>query len=85
MVRMDPIVGRFAYIPYEGTEYRVYFEETGQGIPLVCLHTAGADCREWRHQLCDPDMTRDFRVLAFDLPRHGKSIPQMAGGKRNTG
>jgi len=75
MVRMDPIVGRFTYIPYEGTEYRVYFEEAGQGVPLVCLHTAGADCREWRHQLCDPDITRDFRVPTFDLPRHGKSLP----------
>ena len=48
---------------------------TGQGIPLVCLHTAGADGREYRHQLCDPDITKNFRVIAFDLPRHGKSIP----------
>jgi hypothetical protein len=32
-----------------GEDCRVYFEEAGQGIPLVCLHTAGADSRQFRH------------------------------------
>lgn len=73
--RIEPIVGRYVYVTHEGTTYRIYFEEAGQGIPLVCLHTAGADAREWRHQLNDPDITRNFRVIAFDMPRHGKSIP----------
>jgi pimeloyl-ACP methyl ester carboxylesterase len=73
--RQDPITGRYVYVPYNGTEYRVYYEEAGQGIPLVCLHTAGTDGREWRHQLADPDINTAFRVIAFDLPGHGKSIP----------
>lgn len=75
MAKFDPIVGRYVYVPYNGETYRIYFEENGKGIPLVCLHTAGTDGREWRHQLCDPDITKNFRVIAFDLPRHGKSIP----------
>jgi len=75
MAKTDPIVGRYVYVPYAGKEYRIYYEENGQGIPLVCLHTAGTDGREYRHQLCDPDITKNFRVIAFDLPRHGKSIP----------
>jgi pimeloyl-ACP methyl ester carboxylesterase len=75
MAKTDPIVGRYVYVPYAGKEYRVYYEENGQGVPLVCLHTAGTDGREYRHQLCDPDITKNFRVIAFDLPRHGKSIP----------
>jgi pimeloyl-ACP methyl ester carboxylesterase len=64
-------------VTYEGTEYRMYFEEAGNpnGIPMVCLHTAGTDGREWRHQLCDEKINKDFRVIAIDLPRHGKSIP----------
>ena len=73
--KYDPIVGKYVYVPYGGYEYRVFYEEAGQGIPLVCLHTAGTDSREWRHQLSDPDINNDFRVIAFDLPRHGKSIP----------
>lgn len=75
MAKHDPIVGRYVYVRHAGEEYRTYYEENGEGIPLVCLHTAGTDGREWRHQLCDPDITKNFRVIAFDLPRHGKSIP----------
>src|SRR6185295_10055595 len=75
MARIEPIIGRYVHVDYEGKDYRIYYEEAGKGIPLVCLHTAGTDGREWRHQLCDPDITRHFQVIAFDLPRHGKSIP----------
>jgi pimeloyl-ACP methyl ester carboxylesterase len=73
--RQDPQIGRYVYVEYEGVEYRIYYEENGQGVPLLCLHTAGADAREWSRQLSDPDLTRDFRVIAFDLPRHGRSRP----------
>lgn len=73
--RQDPIKGGYVYVPYNGYEYRVFYEEAGQGIPLVCLHTAGTDSREYRHQLSDSEINESFRVIAFDLPRHGKSIP----------
>jgi len=72
---IEPIVGRYARISILGEECRVYFEEAGQGVPLVCLHTAGADSRQFRHLMCDEAVTRHFRVLAFDLPWHGKSYP----------
>ncbi len=75
MPHIEPITGRYIHVPYEGEEYRVFYEEAGQGTPLVCLHTAGTDSREWRHQLCDSDINSSFRVIALDLPRHGKSIP----------
>lgn len=71
----EPVVGRYVQVAHGGYDYRVYYEEAGQGIPLVCLHTAGADSREYRHQLNDSDITSNFRVIAFDMPRHGKSIP----------
>ncbi len=51
--RQEPIKGGYVYVPYGGYEYRVFYEEAGEGIPLVCLHTAGTDSREWRHQLND--------------------------------
>ena len=71
----DPIVGRYVYVQCEGKTYRTYYEEHGDGIPLVCLHTAGTDGRQYRHQLCDPDIAANFRVIAFDMPWHGKSLP----------
>jgi pimeloyl-ACP methyl ester carboxylesterase len=73
--RHDPIVGRYVYVPYDGQEYRIYYEENGSGIPLVCLHTAGTDSREYRHQMADPEISKNFRVIAFDLPWHGRSNP----------
>ena len=75
MAKIEPITGRYIWVPYEGEEYRIYYEEAGTGIPMVCLHTAGTDGREWRHQLCDEKINENFRVIAFDMPRHGKSIP----------
>jgi pimeloyl-ACP methyl ester carboxylesterase len=71
----EPIVGRYLRLDLDGRRHRLYVEEAGQGIPLVCLHTAGADNRQWRHLLTDAEVTRHFRVLAFDMPWHGKSLP----------
>ena len=72
---MEPIEGRYVSFDIAGKRHRVYVESAGQGIPLVCLHTAGADNRQYRHMLCDPAVTDHFRVLAFDMPWHGKSYP----------
>lgn len=72
---IEPIIGRYLTTDIAGQRCRIYFEEAGQGIPLVCLHTAGADNRQYRHMLCDSDITSNFRVIAFDMPWHGKSYP----------
>jgi len=79
---IEPILGRYASVEILGERCRVYFEEAGQGIPLVCLHTAGADSRQFRHLMCDEAVTRHYRVIAFDLPWHGKSYPPV--GWENT-
>lgn len=74
-VHIEPITGRYLRLDIAGERQRVYFEEAGDGIPLVCLHTAGADGRQFRALLNDEEITRHFRVIAFDLPLHGKSSP----------
>jgi pimeloyl-ACP methyl ester carboxylesterase len=71
----EPIVGRYITVDVLGTPHRIYVEESGQGVPVVCLHTAGADSRQYRHLQTDEEVLRRFRVLAFDLPWHGKSLP----------
>jgi pimeloyl-ACP methyl ester carboxylesterase len=71
----DTAVGRYVYIRVQGVQYRVYFEETGQGIPMVLQHTAGSDGRQWRHLLEDTEVQKNFRLIAYDLPFHGKSVP----------
>ena len=78
---VEPIVGRYLSFDIAGKRCRVYFEEAGAGIPLVCLHTAGADSRQYRHMLCDEAITSRFRVIAFDMPWHGKSYPPAGWGE----
>jgi pimeloyl-ACP methyl ester carboxylesterase len=73
--RYEPITGRYLPCTLLGETHRLYVEEAGQGIPLLCLHTAGADGRQYRGLMNDARVTRDFRVIAFDMPWHGKSSP----------
>jgi pimeloyl-ACP methyl ester carboxylesterase len=75
MARFERATGRYVYLGIDGVEYRVYFEENGAGIPLLLQHTAGADGRQWRHLLEDEAVARHFRMIAYDLPYHGKSVP----------
>ena len=72
---IEPIVGRYLALDLAGRPHRIYFEEAGRGIPLVCLHTAGADGQQFRHLMVDPAVTANYRVVAFDMPWHGKSPP----------
>ena len=71
----DSAVGRYMYVRIQGIQYRVYYEEAGQGIPLVLQHTAGSDGRQWRHLLEDRELQQKYRMIAYDLPYHGKSLP----------
>jgi len=72
---IEPIVGRYLQLRHGGADHRIFFEEAGRGVPLLCLHTAGADSRQYRHLLNDEAVTGRFRVIAFDLPYHGRSTP----------
>jgi pimeloyl-ACP methyl ester carboxylesterase len=73
--QIEPMIGRYVHVDIGGETHRIYFEENGAGIPLVCLHTAGSDGRQWRHLLVDSELTKNFRIIAFDMPWHGKSNP----------
>lgn len=82
-VLVEPITGRYMHLQLQGKDHRVYVEQSGTGIPLLCLHTAGSDTRQYRAIQNDPDILSQFRVIAFDLPWHGKSSPPI-GWQDNT-
>ena len=71
----EPVVGRYMALDLSGRRHRLYVEEAGEGTPLLCLHTAGADTRQYRALMNDDRITRRHRVIAFDMPWHGKSSP----------
>ncbi len=72
---IEPIIGRYLNLDIEGIAQRIYFEECGQGVPLLCLHTAGADSRQYRHLMADSSVSARHRIIAFDMPYHGRSNP----------
>jgi pimeloyl-ACP methyl ester carboxylesterase len=72
---IEPIIGRYLHLDYAGRDHRIYFETAGEGIPLLCLHTAGSDGRQYRGLMNAAAVTGRFRVIAFDMPWHGKSSP----------
>lgn len=72
---IDAPIGRYVHIELQGHDHRIYFEEAGQGIPLLMQHTAGAHGSQWRHLFEIPEITDRFRLIAYDLPFHGKSVP----------
>jgi pimeloyl-ACP methyl ester carboxylesterase len=76
MSHEDPeVVGRYVTVRVDGARYKVFYLEAGSGPPLLCQHAGGLHNHQWRHVLEDPDITARYRVVAFDLPRHGKSDP----------
>jgi len=73
--KFEPITGRYMHLDLFGRPHRIYVEEAGEGTPLLCLHTAGSDGRQYRGLMNDARVTSKHRVIAFDMPWHGKSSP----------
>ena len=69
------VTGGYVPVTVAGTTYQIYHETAGTGRDVLCMHTAGADGRQFHGLMADPRITRDHRLIAFDLPWHGKSPP----------
>jgi pimeloyl-ACP methyl ester carboxylesterase len=75
MPELSPVTGHYVPVTVDDVQYKVFYLENGTGQPLVCQHTAGCHNHQWRGLLEDPELTTRYRVIAYDLPRHGKSDP----------
>ncbi|MDO4792911.1 MAG: alpha/beta hydrolase [Filifactor alocis] len=52
-------------------DIELYYQEEGNGEPLILLHGNGEDSSYFKHQIdC---FSRDYRVIALDTRGHGKS------------
>ncbi len=69
------VTGGYVPVTADGATYHIYHEHAGSGRDLLCLHTAGADGRQFHRLMADPRITASHRLVAFDLPWHGKSPP----------
>ncbi len=74
-VNMGGISGKYVEVDTSTGRHLIYYEESGRGRPLVLLHTAGADSRQYHALLADPTLQNEWHMFAFDLPWHGNSPP----------
>ena len=63
--RFEPITGRYMHLDLFGRPHRIYVEEAGEGTPLLCLHTAGSDGRQYRGLMNDTRVTSNHRVIVI--------------------
>ena len=67
-LEFEDIIGRYFNLKVKKHNYRIYVEEAGEGTPLLCLHTAGSDGRQFRHILNDKKITDNYSCLLYTSP-----------------
>ena len=73
---LSQIEGRYHRLTAQGGAIAtIYAESAGRGPPILFLHTAGADSRQYMDLLSDVELGQAWRLHAFDLPMHGRSLP----------
>jgi hypothetical protein len=73
----DFLTGKYLYLdaPVWG-RVKTYYEYSGEGKqPIVFLHTAGSDGRQYHGVMNDFKMRQKCIMYCFDLPGHGRSFP----------
>lgn len=60
-------------ISHDGVPLNVVEAGNPDGEPVVFLHGFSQSYLSWRAQLDDPDLVRQFRLIALDLRGHGAS------------
>ncbi|HEX8712659.1 MAG TPA: alpha/beta hydrolase [Terracidiphilus sp.] len=56
---------------------KIYYEDHGQGQPILLVHGWLCSCRFWQKNV--PDLSRSFRVVTIDLRGHGNSSKILTG------
>jgi pimeloyl-ACP methyl ester carboxylesterase len=75
---LSHIQGRYVQLATQPNTW-VHSESCGspQAPTLLMLHTAGSDTRQWHGLMAQPALRRDWHLLGFDMPGHGRSpLPQ---------
>jgi pimeloyl-ACP methyl ester carboxylesterase len=50
---------------------KLYYEEQGEGIPVILIHGGGLNLKMWDDQF--DELARHFRVIRYDARKHGAS------------
>ncbi|MEM1345191.1 MAG: alpha/beta hydrolase [Pseudomonadota bacterium] len=75
-VRADfPPIGNFVTVE----DRRIHYWEQGEGQPVVLVHGASGNLRDWTFDLAGP-LSQNYRVIAFDRPGLGYSERPLRDG-----
>lgn len=66
--RLYPPIGKFVHVDGQ----RVHYWEAGSGQPLILVHGASGNLRDWTFDIA-PELAKTHRVIAFDRPGFGHS------------
>jgi len=86
---VDVIVGRYVFINTLWGRTKLFYEQCGDAgnVPILFLHTAGSDGRQYHGVMNDGRMLAKYHMTSIDLPGHGRSFPatdQIPGKHWNT-
>ena len=56
---------------FDSAGVRIRYVSAGQGEPIILIHGWAADAEMWDSLM--QDLSRDYRVIAFDCRGHGRS------------
>ncbi len=65
----EPIAPNGKFVTVKGL--KIYYEDTGKGMPLLLLHGFGRTASDWKPFA--PELAKYYRVITIDLPGHGRS------------
>jgi pimeloyl-ACP methyl ester carboxylesterase len=65
----EPVAANGKFVTVKGL--KIYYEESGNGMPLVLLHGFGRTSSDWKPSISE--LSKYYRVIAIDLPGHGRS------------
>lgn len=65
----EPVAPNGKFVTVRGL--KLYYEETGKGMPLLLMSGFGRTASDWRP--FTPELSKYFRVIALDIPGHGRS------------
>src|SRR5688572_3495817 len=58
---------------FNSSGVRIRYIEQGQGEPVILLHGNGSRLETWIQRGILPNLSKDYRVIAFDARGHGRS------------
>jgi pimeloyl-ACP methyl ester carboxylesterase len=67
----EGMAGSYVRLGPPESPLRLYYEDKGQGPPVLLIHGFGASTYTWRH--IAPELARSHRVIAVDLKGFGQS------------